>query len=204
MSKNFGFSPELICCRKTTEKGVDEVIFRVIAVCSNPQKNMAFDYGPYDMNDGEGLTDNIGGTSKCITKVSFQGNLVDSAIDRGDRWIVTVILNEIDGGDTASAQQLLAGMLVESGNPYAMVAGGVLEGLTKLGVKLENKDDYIGAVSFRLDNNNGIISTGFIPVAQCRINDEEKDQNGEPRKIRCTFDGSGSDYDCYFYIDLYQ
>jgi hypothetical protein len=148
----------------------------------------------WDMNDGDQPTDNPSGDSHCIkNKPLFTGELAP-----GQAWDVIVSIMEEDGGNTKQAQEVLAALGESSGDPFLMTGGAVVGLLTKLGVSVNDTDDYIGSWVLHVSNENGNITHQWKGID--RIGHIDRDVNGDHKGHEYRFNGDGSDYVGWFKV----
>jgi hypothetical protein len=149
-----------LSCDDTTEAGADEVYILVVGRRSDgatyaariPGDAPHLSAGHWDMNDGDQSTDNPSGDSRKITgKSLFQGEL-----GPGQSWDVVFMIMEEDGGTTKKAQQVAAGVLAKSENPFAVAAGALLSILTEIGFFIDDSDDYIGSFGVHITSGAGV------------------------------------------------
>ena len=138
------------------------------------------------MNNGGQPWDNPSGDSGRITnKVLFQQD-----IQPGQTWEVVIFVMEEDGQTAATAQSVLAALLANTGNPYAIAAATLLSILTKLGIYLSNSDDYIGSFAAKITNNGGQVSVSWRGIDRVYQmlnykNGYEFDMNGDGSSYKC-------------------
>jgi hypothetical protein len=197
-----------LCCGKTTEPGADEAYLFVAGLRSDntnaspqqysarlPDANDPLHRGDvrfhWDINDGGQPDNNPSGDSHCIRdRVLFEGDLPE-----GQSWDFSLIFMEEDGGNSALAQDILAGILMKSGDPYAATAGGVLGVMTALGVRINDTDDYLGSFSLRIKNSGGKLTVDWKSID--RINYLSPSGNYAEVKMN----GDGSDYITWIRVD---
>jgi hypothetical protein len=183
---------ESMTCNKTTEAGADEVFVMVAARHTDGATSLSRWPGNgshVDMNDGDQPTDNADGDSHTITnRALFIGEL-----EEGQAYDLAVTLMEEDGGNTAKAQGALATALTNSGNPIAVAGGAVLGVATAMGLKIEDKDDILGAFSVRIVNADGAFSATFAALDRVEAEESHPDLRHGFRFI-----GDGSRYSATF------
>jgi len=191
-----------LACDKTTERSADEVYILVSGVRSDGVTHSArlpTDNGYWNMNDGSQQTDNPNGDSHIITnRLLFSSDLpIDQA------WNLVFILMEEDGGTTVTPQQITSALLKNSGNPYLIAVGGILNILTSLGVYKKDTDDYIGSFGVCIQNTNGNISAQWSPKDNV-IDDvtPQKDPNVGPNGHGFRMNGDGSNYFGWYRLDV--
>jgi hypothetical protein len=181
-------------CDDTTEAGADEVYILAFGKRSDGATYTVRHPGDgahWDMNDGNQPTDNPNGDSHRITnKTIFVGDLTP-----GQSWDVLFMVMEEDGGTTKTVQEIGAGFLVESGNPYAIAGGVALGILTSLGLFIRDTDDYIGSFAVHIVNENGAIRVVWRTVD--RVFAQYTFKNG----FEFDMNGDGSLYKAWVYYE---
>ena len=142
---NVNFVMSRLWCDQTTEAGEDEIYLKVIAKMSNGGTlNNQQPNDHWDMNDGNEPR-NVDNTTLLITPLKA-----------GESGTIIVIVCEQDGGGSEKWQKIGEAVLSVCDDPRCIAAQQISYWSRKLGLTIQDTDDYIG--SFTIDfgfNNDG-------------------------------------------------
>ena len=146
------FYLDYLRCDKTTENGEDEIYLLLAGVSSLGHTWAA------RFPDGKGHWDLNDGNSENRT---FNGDVImwERDLEPGEVVTLAISVMEEDGGTSATYTDMLAALLVESGEPDAMFAGTILGVLGKY-LNFKDSDDFIGSFVVRIQDNTVVRGGG--------------------------------------------
>lgn len=186
-------------CYKQTEGGDDEIYILVAIQRSDgvqiskryPADAPGQDAGHWSMSNSD------------LNKRYVNGvDLGTIDVHEGQTATYVVLVMEEDGGNTKTAQEILAAVLGTSKDPNIVAAGGILGTLTLLGLFAEDSDDYIGSFAVIVTNKGGYTIEW---IAKDRVHFENAEgfygELAGQNAHRFHMNGDGSDYavTCYLY-----
>jgi hypothetical protein len=183
-SKTVKFRMPYLECFQTTEHGEDEVYLVVTGQYSggNPfQYRFPNETQHWDLNDGEG------------DPPVRDWPLINLEMHNGSSVDLIVLVMEEDGG-TSGGWTRLGGSVVGRLNPQAGAIIGVIGSL----INFQDSDDFIGAFSVHITNDNGNIITTFSP--RDRVYDSS-DPNSAWIRWNVNMNGDGSKYMSQFSVE---
>lgn len=172
-------------CDQTTEHGEDEIYLKIIAKISNGGSlNNQQPNGHWDMNDGN--------EPRSVENVT----LLRTHMDAGDSGTIIVIICEQDGGGSEKWQKIGEAVLSTCDDPRCIAAQQVSYWSRKLGLTIQDTDDYIG--SFTIDF--GYNRDGSFWWKQGNLERYCSSKKWGDTGVEIQLCGDGSNYTGWFYF----